>query len=110
MHIKGKHSQSEEDTTIQVKDTQLEKVDSFKYLGSIRSCDGKFLQDIKTRIAMAKQKMLQLNNIWEDRVIPKPLENVTSQMPSLACSHVMYECEAWTLSKEEENRLNAPEM
>ena len=43
---------------------------TFKYLGSIKTEDGSCLQDIKARIAMAKQKMIQLNNIWKDRVIP----------------------------------------
>ena len=108
MHIKGKHSQPDEHTTIKVKGTQLEKVDSFKYLGSIKSSDGTCLQDIKTRIAMAKQKMLQLNNIWKDRGIPNHLK--MSLLKCLVWPVVMYGCEAWTLRKEEKDRLNAAEM
>ena len=99
MHIKGKHSQPDEHTTIKVKGTQLEKVDSFKYLGSIKSSDGTCLQDIKTRIAMAKQKMLQLNNIWKGRGIPNHLK--MSLLKCLVWPVVMYGCEAWTLRKEE---------
>ena len=108
MHIKGKHSQPDKHTTIKVKGTQLEKVDSFKYLGSIKSSDGTCLQDIKTRIAMAKQKMLQLNNIWKDRGIPNHLK--MSLLKCLVWPVVMYGCEAWTLRKEEKDRLNAAEM
>ena len=33
----------------------------FKYLGLIKTEDESCLQDIKARIAMAKQKMIQLN-------------------------------------------------
>ena len=101
MHIKGKDSQADEHNIIKVKGIQLEKVDHFKYLGSIKSSDGTCLQDIKTRIAMAKQKMLQLNNIWKDRGIPIELK-----MPLLKClvwPVIMYGCEAWTLKKEEED-------
>ena len=35
MHIKGKYSQPDEFTTIKVNGVQLEKVEDFKYLGSI---------------------------------------------------------------------------
>ena len=107
MHIKGKDSQPDEHNTIKVKGTQLEKVDHFKYLGSIKSSDGTCLQDIKTRIAMAKQKMLQLNNIWKDRGIP--IELKMSLLKCLVWPVIMYGCEAWTLKKEED-RLNAAEM
>ena len=67
MHIKGKQSQPDEFTTIKVNGTLLEKVDTFKYL---EIC----LQHIKTRIAMAKQKMVQLNNVWKDRSNPNQLK------------------------------------
>ena len=108
MHIKGVDSQADEHNIIKVKGTQLEKVEHFKYLGSIKSSDGTCLQDIKTRIAMAKQKMLQLNNIWKDRGIPIQLK--MSLLKCLVWPVIMYGCEAWTLKKEEEDRLNAAEM
>ena len=69
IHIKGKDSQNEEHTTVKVDGSVLEKVTQFKYLGSIKTEDGSCLQDIKARIAMAKQKIIQLNNIWKDRGI-----------------------------------------
>ena len=108
MHIKGKQSQPDEFTTIKVNGTLLEKVDTFKYLGSIKSSDGSCLQDIKTRIAMAKQKMVQLNNVWKDRSIPNQLKMFL--LKCLVWPVIMYGCEAWTLKKDEENRLNAAEM
>ena len=57
---------------------------------------------------MAKQKMLQLNNIWKDRGIP--IELKMSLLKCLVWPVIMYGCEAWTLKKEEEDRLNAAEM
>ena len=70
IHIKGKDGQNEDLTAVNVDGAVLEKVTHFKYLGSIKTEDGSCLQYIKARIAMAKQKMIQLNNIWKDRGIP----------------------------------------
>ena len=108
MHIKGQHSQPDEFTSIKVNGEQLEKVENFKYLGSIKSSDGTCTQDVKARIAMAKQKMLQLNNIWKDRSIPNQLKMFL--LKCLVWPVLMYGCEAWTLRKEEEQRINAAEM
>jgi len=45
----------------------LENVTDFKYLGSVKASDGSGTKDVKCRIGMAKQKMVQLNEIWKDR-------------------------------------------
>ena len=57
---------------------------------------------------MAKKKMNQLNNIWKDRNIPNYLK--LSLLKCLIWPVVMYGCEAWTLRKQEEARINAAEM
>ena len=86
----------------------LEKVADFKYLGSNKSVDGICIKYIKTRIGMAKQKMLQLRNLWKDSSIPTELK--IRLLKCLIWPVVMYGCEAWTLRKSEESRLNAVEM
>ena len=88
--------------------TNLEKVKQFKYLGSIKTDDGSCMQDIKVRIAMAKQKMVQLNNIWKDRGIPNLLK--VNILKCLIWPVATYGCEAWTLKKEEEKKINAAEL
>ena len=70
MHVRGKDSLDEIYTDI----TVLERVESFKYLVSIKSEDVTCPKDVKARIALAKQKMLQLNNILKDIVIPNQLK------------------------------------
>jgi hypothetical protein len=40
--------------TFMIGQKQLENVESFKYLGSILTNDGRFMREIKFRIAMAK--------------------------------------------------------
>ena len=104
MHVNGKATPP----NIQVNNIDLEYVKNFKYLGSIKSNDGTCLQDIKTRIAMAKQKMVQLNNIWKDRGIPLFLK--LKILKCLIWPVVLYGCEAWTLRKEESDKLKAAEM
>ena len=84
------------------------KVPDFKYLGSIKSADGTCTKDIKARIAMGKSKMTELNNIWKDRSIPYQLK--VKLLKCLIWPVVMYWCEAWTLRKENENKLEAAEM
>ena len=108
MHVKGKDSLDAMYTDITVDGTVLEKVQSFKYLGSIKSEDGTCQADVKARIAMAKKKMLQLNNIWKDRGIPNQLK--IQILKCLVWPVMLYGCEAWTLRKEEENKIKAAEM
>ena len=108
LHVKGRDSQSEEHTTVKVDGTNLETVKQFKYLGSIKTDDGSCMQDIKVRIAMAKQKMVQLNNIWKDRGIPNVLK--VNILKCLIWPVATYGCEAWTLKKDEEKKINAAEL
>ena len=49
---------------IKINGVQLEQVHDFKYLGSIKCDDGSCTKDIKTRIGMAKKKMIGLSNIY----------------------------------------------
>ena len=104
MHVNG----SSAPPKIQINKTDLEYVTHFKYLGSIKSNDGTCLRDIKSRIAMAKQKMVQLNNIWKDRGIPLVLK--IKLLKCLIWPVVIYGCEAWTLRKQETDKLRAAEM
>ena len=108
MHIKGKNSLEDENIEIKVKGSTLGKVPDFKYLGSIKSADGTCTKDIKARIAMGKSKMTELNNIWKDQSIPYQLK--VKLLKCLIWPVVMYGCEAWTLIKEDENKLEAAEM
>ena len=104
MHINTMENQS----NIRVDGTNLENVDHFKYLGSIKSSDGTCTDDINVRIGMAKQRMVQLNNIWKDRSIPTSLK--LKILRCLVWSVMLYGCEAWTTRKKEEKKIEAAEM
>ena len=90
MHIKGSKNAAEHH--IHINGTQLENVKDFKYLGSNKAEDCTCSKDIRTRIGMAKQKMIQLNNIWKDRGITTYLKSKllkNSKMSGLA-SYVIW--------------------
>ena len=70
MHINSKDTHE----PIIVNGDTLEYVLNMKYLGSVKESDGSCSIDVKTRIAMAKRKMVDLNNIWKDRGIPTKLK------------------------------------
>ena len=57
---------------------------------------------------MAKQKMIQLNNIWKDRGILNFLK--IDILKCLIWPVVTYGCEAWTMKKEEDRKINAAEL
>ena len=63
---------------------------------------------LELRIGMAKQKMIQLNNIWKDRGIPRYLK--IRIVKTLIWPVLMYGSEAWTLRKLERDKINAAEM
>ena len=107
MHIKGNEA-TERSHDIKINQVCLEDVDQFKYLGSIKRADGTCSKDIATRIAMAKQRMVKLLNIWKDRSIPVDLK--LKILECLVWPVMLYGCETWTTKKAEEKKIEAAEM
>ena len=52
-------------TPIKVYDKDLPTIDRFTYLGSIVRSDGVACDDIKNRIAKARNTFILLNNVWK---------------------------------------------
>ncbi len=78
-------------------DKQMEVVEHFKYLGSLKSADGKCSIDTRSGIGMAKKIMLDLVPIWRDRGMNKDLN--MKLVRSLVCTVLTYSTECWTLTK-----------
>ena len=55
------------DAGVSVDDEEIEVVEHFKYLGSLKSPDSNCIKDTRSRIGMAKRRMLDLVPIWKDR-------------------------------------------
>src|SRR6476469_9796522 len=90
-----------------VEGQSVEQVSKFRYLGSLISGDGRCLDDVKTRIGIAKdafnkRKELLTRSIRVD--LRKRL------VKTLVWPVVLYGCETWIIRTEEINRLNAFEM
>src|SRR6476619_5299199 len=96
-----------EKVNITVEGQSIEQVSKFRYLGSLISADGRCLDDVKTRIGMAKdafnkRKELLTRSFRVD--LRKRL------VKTLVWPVVLYRCKTWTMRKEKKNRLNAFEM
>ena len=92
---------------IKVNGQKLEKVTSFKYLGSVITYEGSKLE-ILSRIAQATAALTRLKPIWIDKSIS--LSSKTRLMPSLVTSIFLHACESWTLTAELRRRIQAMEM
>jgi len=75
----------------------LDQVKDFKFLGSCKSADGDCTSEIKRRIAMARQKAVELTTIWKDKNVMSALK--IRVMKSMVWAVFQYGVEGWTLKK-----------
>ena len=94
--------------SIDVDGETIAKVNSFKYLGAIKTCTGSCSEDIKARIGNVKKATMELDTIWEDRGIREQLK--MKLVKALIWPVITYGAEGWTLKKCDEIRLEATEM
>ena len=94
-------------TEIKVNGQKLEKVTSFKYLGSVITDDGS-KPEILSMIAQATAALTRLKSVWIDKSIS--LSSKIRMMRSLVTSIFLYACESWTLTAELQRRIQAMEM
>ena len=85
-----------------VDDVILERVYDFIYLGSCKTSNGECKTDVERRIAQAKSKMVDLDNIWKDKDLSISLK--LKIMKVLVWTTVMYGAEGWTLRQEEKKK------
>ena len=93
--------------TIKVDGQKLEQVSKFPYLGSTLSWDGRCGDEIRKRVALAKEAFMKQREMMTkglDKGIRKRL------VKSLVWSVLLYGCETWTLRKEDAKRLESFEM
>jgi hypothetical protein len=86
---------------------QLENVESFKYLGSILTNDGRYTCEIKCRIAMAKAAFNRKRTFFTstlDLELRKKLEKC------YVWSIALYGAENWTFRAVDQKQLESFEM
>ena len=91
-----------------IKNEEVERVEHFKYLGSIKTQDAFCTKDISARLAMGKQRMVQLENIWKDKNISTSLK--LKLLKCLVWTVMTYGAEGWTLRQQDIKHIEAAEM
>ena len=86
----------------------IKKVEEFQYLGSIVTADARSTTEIKRRIGIAKTAFRKMKNLLTNGRLS--IETRTRAIKTYVWSTLLYGCEAWTVSKDMEKRLEAMEM
>ena len=97
-----------EQLSIRCHGTVLEKVDRFKYLGSIIHQTADTSQEIWARLGAARSALKSLSTLWKDRALHKNIK--VKLLKSLVWPLALYGCEAWTLKANDISKLRAFEM
>ena len=96
------------DARITIDGSNLEQVNSFSYLGSILTEEGRCEKEIKTRISIAKDSFNKIRNLVTNQSISVGLR--IRFVKAYAWSTFLYGCEAWNINKAMEKRIEALEM
>ena len=93
---------------ITINGIKLKQRDHFKYLGALISSDGRNNTEISARIAQAKMTFQKMNTVLTNSHI-----SIHTRKRTLECyiePILMYGCEAWTISKQAQKKLETVEM
>ena len=96
------------EASVSVNGQVLEQVERYKYLGSIVTRDARCVEEIKTRINIAKNAFNKIKHLATNRSISLNLRK--RFVKSYVWSTLMYGCEAWTINKNMVKRIEAAEM
>ena len=88
--------------------TGIEHVNSFNYLGSMLTSDGRGEEEIRRRLGMAKTSFKQMSPVLKDRKRSIPLK--VRLLKCFIWSVLLYGCESWTLSAALTRNIEATEM
>ena len=100
-HVKNVNSE------FKVKDSVLQIVDQFIYLGALVTDNGS-KSEVLSRIAKAQSSLSKLKTIWKDKNIS--VSSKIRLLRSLVISIFLYACESWTLDSYLQQRIASFEM
>ena len=95
-------------TSWEIDGETVETVTDFICLGSKITADGDCSHEIKRRLLFGRKAMTNLDNILKSRDITLPTK--VHIVKAMVFPLVMYECENWTITKAECQRIDAFEL
>ena len=95
---------------INIGNTILSQVHKFKYLRTIITSDGKSDIEIKVRMAQSKHIFMKLKSILTNKRLALHTCIGERVMQCYVLPVLMYGCEAWTINKGMEKRIDALDM
>ena len=95
-------------TSWQIDGETIETVRDFILGGSKTTADGDCSQEIKRRLLLGRQVMINLDSIFKSRDVTLPTK--VRLVKSMVFPVVMYGCESWTVKKAEHQRIDAFEL
>ena len=96
------------DCLVTLQQEPVKKVEQFQYLGSVLTSDARCTTEIKRRIGIAKTAFRKMKNLLTNSRLS--LQTRVRAIKTYVWSTLLYGCEAWTVSKAMEQRLEAVEM
>ena len=90
-------AESDADQVITIAGKAIGRVERFKFLGSIVTNDSNSSTEINVRLAIARQVMRQLTEIWKSAEISLKLKK--QLVKSLVWSIALYGSESWAVKK-----------
>ncbi|GFN92150.1 endonuclease-reverse transcriptase [Plakobranchus ocellatus] len=88
---------------IQIEGEEIERVNSFEYLGARIEANGKTTPEIRRRLAMATAKLRKMEKIWKGQDVHTKVRI----LKSIIFPTATYGCEAWTINKTDSKRITA---
>lgn len=101
-------SKSEKPLRIEIDGRYLKQVDQYKYLGSKITADGRDVEEIKTRLGMARNAFNNMERVLRDKGM-----GIELRLKLLRCyvwSVARYASETWTLTKSTCRKIEAFEL
>ena len=92
---------------VTVEGAQLEQVTEFRYLGFSLTDSSECRNEIRNRLALGTAVISRLSTIWKSALHVSTKKRLVK---ALIWPVTTYGCEAWTLRKEDEKRIEAFEM
>ena len=90
---------------MKVNDEQVDDVEEFLYLGALLDKEGLATKDIQQRLSKARQTFYRLRRIWDNNQISRKTK--VQLFKTIVRAVLMYDCEAWKLTKAEAKKLDA---